>query len=42
LKLDPKVGTGLCDALSRNGAIFQSVDITRLFAALPVAVLRSR
>ena len=42
LKLDHKIGTGLRDALSRNGALCQSLEISRLFAALPVAVLRSR
>ena len=42
LKLDHKIGTGLRDALSRNGAVFQVLDISGLFAALPVAVLRSQ
>ena len=42
LKLDHKMGTGLRDALSRSGTIFQGLEISRLFAALPVAVLRSR
>jgi (1->4)-alpha-D-glucan 1-alpha-D-glucosylmutase len=42
LTLDPRLGTGLRDALSRSGAECQILEISRLFAALPVAVLRNR
>jgi (1->4)-alpha-D-glucan 1-alpha-D-glucosylmutase len=42
LNLDRRLRTGLRDALGRDGAECQSLDISRLFTALPVAVLRNR
>ena len=42
LKLDQRYRTGLRDALGRDGAECSSLDISHLFAALPVAVLRNR
>jgi maltooligosyltrehalose synthase len=42
LSLDRRLRAGLRDALSRTGAECDSLEISRLFAALPVAVLRNR
>ena len=42
LNLDRRDRHGLRDALGGDGAECQSLEISRLFAALPVAVLRNR
>ncbi len=41
LKLDRRHRQGLRDALGASGAVGESLDVSRLFAVLPVAVLRS-
>jgi (1->4)-alpha-D-glucan 1-alpha-D-glucosylmutase len=42
LQLEPRYRTGLRDALGRDGAECRSLEISHLFAVLPVAVLRNR